>query len=107
MVTRRVVKYELDITDKQTIDMPDGAEVLSIQEHRGKLVMWALACDFEDIYPRTFYVVGTEEPLPDYSDDYWCSVVYCATVQGKGGRLVWHVFTEIDIWWRHDDISQG
>jgi len=96
---RRVLKYELDITDKQTIEMPEGADILAIQEQKDKLVMWAIAYDGMDVESRTFYVVGTGNPMPEPGrEDWFTTLAYCATVQTRGGKFVWHVFTEMDFW---------
>jgi len=100
---RTIHKYELEITDVQTIEMPVGSEILSIQEQRDHLVLWAIVYNdvLDQLEPHKFYVVGTGNPVPEPDDDpdKWpAALVYCATVQTKGGRAAWHVFTEIDIW---------
>jgi hypothetical protein len=96
---RTIHKYELDITDVQTIELPFYAEMLTIQEQRDKLVMWCIVDTEDDTEPRTFHVVDTGNPMPEPEDEGWPKgLAYCGTVQTKGGRLVWHVFTEIDFW---------
>ena len=99
--TKVIHKYELDITDVQTIDMPIGAEILSVQEQRNHLVVWALVwTQYKDeLEPRKFYVIGTGNPVPEPDEENWpTALAYVSTVQTKGGRLVWHVFTELDMW---------
>jgi hypothetical protein len=61
---RTIHKYELDITDVQTIELPFYAEMLTIQEQRDKLVMWCIVDTEDELEPRTFHVVGTGNPIP-------------------------------------------
>jgi len=93
--SRRVVKYELEKVEKQTIEMSAEGDLLSIQEQQGKLVLWVLAWDDADIEERVFYVVQTGDPVPEVEG--WSTLAYCATVQGKRDRE-WHVFTKMDFW---------
>jgi hypothetical protein len=95
MDSRRVVKYELDTVDEQTIEMSAEGDLLSIQEQQGKLVLWVLAWDDADIEERVFYVVQTGDTVPEVEG--WSTLAYCATVQGKRDRE-WHVFTKMDFW---------
>ena len=96
---RMIHKYELDITDIQTIDLPEYAEMLTIQAQRDKLCLWCIIDTEDGIEPRTFHVVGTGNPMPEpESEDWPTALAYCGTAQTREGRLVWHVFTEIDFW---------
>lgn len=94
---RTIHKYELDITDEQVIDLPMYSEMLTIQEQHGKLVLWCAVDTEDEMLPRKFFVVGTGHPMPE-PEDPWCALVYCSTVQTRGGKLVWHVFTEMEMW---------
>ena len=94
MDTRRVLRIELETVEEQTIEIPAESDLLSIQEQRDKLVLWILAWDDAEVEERIFYVVRTDEPVPE--PEGWATLAYCATVQGKRGE--WHVFTTISFW---------
>jgi hypothetical protein len=84
----------------QTIELPFYAEMLTIQEQRDKLVMWCIVDTEDELEPRTFHVVGTGNPMPEPEWEEWpIMLAYVSTVQTKGGRLVWHVFLEIEGSW--------
>jgi hypothetical protein len=61
----KIWKYELEVTDVQTIHFPPGAQILSVGEQRGKLVLWAMV-DSEAVPSdlRVFEVLGTGNPVP-------------------------------------------
>lgn len=80
-------KFNLEITDKQTIHMPNGAHILSVQEQSGELCMWAMVDPEEEYMPRKFRIFGTGHPIDLDGDNSG----FVGTVQCKNG-LVWHVF---------------
>lgn len=84
-----IFKYPLEITDVQRIDMPSGADVLSAQVQNGVLCVWAI---FDQRFSqmlerRTFYIVGTGNPIPD---EYVKGNLFVGTVQRVS--FVWHIF---------------
>jgi len=85
-VSPRIWKFPLRITDRQTLDMPAGAQVLTAQLQRGVLQLWALCDPLAEKAPRTFNVFGTGNPLPAQPGRY------VSTFQMSGGELVFHVF---------------
>ena len=80
----KIFKYYLQLTDTQTLQMPEGFEVLNVSNEGGRIVFWAEADEEEELVDIDFYVVGTgnelEHPLR----------VYMGTVQMNG--FVWHVY---------------
>jgi hypothetical protein len=84
--SRRIWKYKLRITDEQSIEMPTGAQFLSVQFQDGDLCMWALVDLDEPMHRHRFYVVGTGNPMPRGA------TYHIGTVQQPGLHLVWHVF---------------
>jgi hypothetical protein len=83
----KIYKYELQITDKQVIKMPPGAQLLSVQPSRKMTHLWVWALVDTDRSPasREFLIVGTGHP---------CNVnfyVYLGTCM-MPNELVWHVF---------------
>lgn len=89
---RVIYKYRLAVTDTQTISMPAGAKLLTVQVQSGNSAqgdhpyLWALVETVAPLEDRTFITVGTGHPV---SDD---SLNYLGTYQLHDGRLVFHVF---------------
>lgn len=82
----KVFKYPLEVTDRQHITMPIGAEILSVQAQNGNLCLWAKVDPAAQSEVRTFHVSGTGHDLPNDAGKY------VGTAQMLGGALVWHVF---------------
>jgi hypothetical protein len=86
----RIYKYELEITDTQTIMMPSRAKLLSVQpsdpnRQENRLWVWALVDEKVPSASREFLIVGTGNP---------CNInfyAYLGTCMMPNG-LVWHVF---------------
>lgn len=95
----KIFKYELEITDEQTIDMPSLSRILSVQEQNGKLCLWAVVEEKNAIKPRKIIICGTGNPLPDglrefsYDAPSGYTTEFIGTVQMSYG-LVWHVFAK-------------
>lgn len=81
-----IYKYELDVLDRQTIEMPALATILCIQEQGGKGQIWARVNPANELVPRVFETYGTGHEL---RGDTCC---YVGTYQVAEGRLVFHVF---------------
>lgn len=87
-----VGKYMLQITDEQTVMMPFGAQILSVQfqkdhNHRDNLQLWALIDETStNKQHREIRIVGTGNPIEEHPG------VFIGTVQEAGGALIWHVF---------------
>jgi hypothetical protein len=81
-------KYELLLTDEQTIDTREGAIVLSATEQNGSLVIYAMVDDKADIVPLRVGIFGTGNPVLLSGD--WRFVNTVPTSSG----YVWHVFVE-------------
>ena len=77
-------KYTLEITDLQTVEMPSGAIILSVDNQDGSLCLWALVDTEAAKEEVCIEIIGTGNP------------VFSATRQFIGtvlmGSLVWHVF---------------
>lgn len=84
----RILKYRIDLTDQQVIEMPYGAKALSVWEQNGELCIWAMV---NDSSPSNYHirVVGTGHPCDDVA-----TMQYVGTVLTRTQRLVWHVFVE-------------
>lgn len=90
-MNKRIWKYGLRLTDLQTIELPEGAKVLTVQVQENTLQLYVLF-DLEDYdfgdtirtVERQFAVIGTGNVIPDYE------LSYINTVQTQA--FVWHVF---------------
>lgn len=86
-VRRSVWKYELRMTDAQTVGMPESAQLLSVDIQNGKLCLWALvAVDFKARVNRKIIIHGTGHPVSDSIG------AFVGTVLMDSGALVFHVF---------------
>ena len=83
----RIWKWTLIPTDRQTIEMPVEAKLLTVQMQGEMPQLWAL-CDEATIYKRERHIAiyGTGNPMPDDPGEY------IATFQMHGGSLVFHAF---------------
>ena len=84
---RRIYKYELEITDKQDVEMPLGAQMLSVQMQGDKLCVWALITTGREQEVRHIEIYGTGR---DIGNENQMNIFHRGTVQDGG--LVWHVF---------------
>lgn len=82
-------KYELAITDEQTVSVPGGARPLSVAEKDGKLCMWCVVtpANWQRQQSVKVSIYGTGNPMPDRgpSGNFLGTVV-------MGNGLAWHVF---------------
>lgn len=80
-----IYKYPLLHADLQAIEMPRGAQVLTVQEQFGELRLWALVDPTEPTVERAIRMAGTGHPI-----DAGHVGRYISTVQQ--GSFVWHFF---------------
>lgn len=78
-----IYKYKLNKCGSQIVMMPKSAIVLSVQNQRGKLVLWADA-PTGPMERRKFVACVTGMPSPFGT--------YLGTVQFDGGNYVVHVY---------------
>lgn len=82
-----IYKYKIQVVDDQTISIPLGAKLLTVQVQNGIPCLWALV-DTEQKHEDVFIeIVGTGNPVTGTD-----SREYISTFQLHGGRLVFHVF---------------
>jgi len=84
-MSETIWKYELQITDYQTIHMPELAEILCVQVQLGRPHLWVLVHSGKKKEPRKIAIHGTGHDIPPGER-------YIGTVQTNQGSLVWHVF---------------
>ncbi len=83
---KSVYKYPLPVTDSFTLELPDGAVILSLQTQRGLPCVWALVDrDVASSTRRHFRTYGTGHPIDQQGS-------FVGAYQIQGGALVFHVF---------------
>jgi hypothetical protein len=87
MNKRVIYKYPLELQGLNIIEMPKGAEILSIQEQLATITIWAILNPDEETKEKRFFeIYGTGQPFPVNRNYNWL-----ATCVMKTG-FVWHVF---------------
>jgi hypothetical protein len=86
-MARTIWKYPLIHTSlPQEIKVPVGADLLSVGEQNGGIVLWvAVDPDREPTAVRQITIVSTARPIPDGI------LRFIGTVQKQSGT-VWHIF---------------
>jgi len=78
MPPKTIFKYEVPLGVDRTgdpmaaygvfrLDLPEGAEVLSVANQDGKIVLWALVQPGAQPTPRGFLLLGTGKPMPEFT----------------------------------------
>jgi outer membrane lipoprotein SlyB len=83
-------KWTLDVTDLQTVDMPNGAQVLSVQLQYDRPQLWAMVDETASVEPRTFATYSTGHLIPAFVN----YGKFVGTYQMHGGSAVFHVFEQ-------------
>ena len=81
-------KFPLETTDYQTVQIPQGGEILCAQMQAETLCLWALVDPKVPLKNRHIRIFGTGHPVTGEHLDY------IGTYQINGGSLVFHVFEE-------------
>lgn len=81
-----IYKYELEVVDKQEIELPLDAEILNVQVQHGKPCLWAKVIPSLVPETRVIFMYGTGHPI------YEPILKYISTFQIANGNLVFHVF---------------
>ena len=85
-------KYTLEITDTQTIEMPDGASILSVANQDGNLCLWAKVIPSRRRTPRTIEIIGTGHAIEE-SHTIARRFIGSAVIS----PFVWHVFERCEV----------
>ena len=86
MKERRIHKYTLAVMDEQTLLLPRGARIMTIQVQAGQPQLWAYVDPTKPKEARKIRVIGTGRMIDDDPGDY------LGTFQMHAGALVFHVF---------------
>ena len=84
---KTMYKYQLNVTDFQTIQMPKGAKILTVQVQSAYgPCLWALVDPTQELENVKIRIAGTGHPI---EEDI---VKHIGTFQLQGGALVFHAF---------------
>jgi len=86
---KNIWKYPFPVSYKFMVEMPSGAEVLSVQLQGELTCMWVLVDPDAAKVKRLFHVYGTGHPIPDHTSRRR----FIGTWQYLG--LVFHLFEEL------------
>ena len=81
-------KFELEIVNLQEVEMPQVAQLMTVQGQHGKLCLWAAVHTDSPLKKRKIEVMGTGESFEK------APRTYIGTAQV--GSKVWHVFERKD-----------
>jgi hypothetical protein len=84
---RSIFKYEVPLADYFSLEMPAGADILTIQVQNERPCLWAIVDKDAPMKTRRFATYGTGWELPP--EEFLGK--YAGTVQRNFG-LVWHIF---------------
>lgn len=82
---KTVYKYPLRILDEQEVEMPDSANLLTVQMQNGQPCLWALVDTSNPMVLRKILIRGTGHVAEKVGR-------YISTFQMQGGALVFHAF---------------
>lgn len=90
---KTIWKFPLQTTDQQSLEMPESAEILSVQVQGETPCLWALVDPQAIRLTRVFETFGTGHPVP--VDAGHIRRKFIGTYQLLSGALVFHVFERI------------
>ncbi len=81
-----IYKYETPINDYFSLNIPEGAEILSYQLQGVTPCIWFKVDPARPIEERNFLLVGTGHPIKEKN------ITFIDSIQLEGGRFVFHLF---------------
>lgn len=85
-----VWKYPLKVADVQSVALPFGSQVLTVQPQHDALCLWALVEPSQNVSVRVIRVHGTGHEI----DAPMSRLRWLSTFQIHGGAIVLHAFEE-------------
>jgi len=90
-VERSIYKYTLELTNTQSLAIPCGAEILTVQMQGVTPCIWALVDPNVLRVKRQFFMYGTGHPVRNDNLDLHS---YVGSFQVNAGEEVYHLFEE-------------
>jgi hypothetical protein len=87
---KTVWKYSIELRDVIVLELPKGAEVLSVQEQFDHPEMWVMVDTLADKEKRYFECYGTGHEMRILTPGYTRKLIN--TFQMSGGNYVFHFF---------------
>ena len=87
---RTIYKYKIPLTDAFELQLPEGAEILSVAAQYDKPMLWALV---DDEAPKEVHKFRGAEAWSSLPSD--CTLKYLGTVIMLNNTFVYHVFEEV------------
>lgn len=81
-------KYQLERTDEQTINVPEGAVPLKVSDNMGWPTLWCQVDTDNAIQTARIFIYGTGHPIQGISD-----LLYLGTTMDSQMPLISHIFT--------------
>ena len=92
MSQQRIYKYPLEVTDRQEVRLPEGAMIVHVGVQNGFVCLWALVDPDAWNENRTFWVIGTGNPMPPGFGADGIGFIHLGTVEW--GAFMWHVWEQ-------------
>lgn len=94
-------KYKLTVTDRQVLEIPAPATILSVIEQHGDVVLYALLNEKAPTVTKVIDIYGTGNRIPFERSTYEGEPQtepgkFIGTVSTANGSLIWHVFDATD-----------
>ena len=86
----KIWKYTLEYTDSQTLDIPEGAEILTVQMQAKQIQIWAIVDPEAPKESITIHMITTGHEMPKM-----VKLDYIGTCQ-RGFELL-HIFKEVTL----------
>lgn len=91
----RILRHPIEITDYQTITLPNDGDLLSValsrDDQNGLIDLWSLDFQYGNGRPAAIYVIGTGNPMPEELRDS-ANTVYRRAEAARGDGVVHDVF---------------
>ena len=90
----KICKYKVVVDDQFVLEMPTGAQILTVQTQQGWPQLWALVDSEEEKKEyRLFRLYGTGDPTEEIRG----KLEYIATFQMMGGDVAFHLFQDVGV----------
>lgn len=90
---KKIFKYTIPVGNTVIVEMPEGAEILSVGNQSEEIQAWAMVNNSPnvDMESRKFRVFGTVHELPDDTSE----LLFLGTVLLFDRRVAFHVFEDL------------
>ena len=86
---RTIYKYPITVQDDISIEMPQGAKVLTVQMQRGIPCVWAIVDPDNEPAAKYFRLAGTGHPITERVSRL---LRHIGSFQMEGETLIFHLF---------------